>query len=145
MGIQRSGGSCSGDNVFRAYKNNISGLRAFLLDRGASSDEIADILQETFAVAWKKREAILDEKAKSYLFTTALRMLYARRREQQRINEGFKMSRDALHGGVNAASKEPYIALIMAERRRWLREQLHSLPARQAQAVRLVHFEGCTR
>ena len=122
------------------YKHT-NALRRVLISRGAHPDDLDELLQETFAVAWLRRDNIGPGKDKSFLFSTALRLLLAYRRNTLRRRHLDK-EYAALPRARNPAARPVDQAAIAKEQKRIVSECLDKLPPRMQQAVRMVHLEG---
>ena len=108
------------DNVYR-----------FILKSLHDEEKAKDVVQDAFLKLWQKHEAVENEKAKSYLFTTAYRTmidLIRRDKKQGEWSEKFE----------NYSSQEnSYSGLSEI-----LNEALEKLPDLQRSAVMLRDYEG---
>ncbi len=117
-------------------------VEALLRARGVSPDALPDLVQETFAIAWKKRAFILNRKARAFLVATAVRIWKGNLKKQSR-----RQVLDARY------AKEPSLTSVQSpsethasrERRALVEILLDQLPERQALALKLVHFEKHTQ
>ena len=95
-------------------------------------DEARDVVQDTFEKVWLKASEVSFEKAKSYLFTTAYRIMLERIRKKKRqepIDTSLRL--------VPSTSKDPEFDL-----RRVLNEAIAKLPEDQRSVVMLRDYEG---
>ena len=63
------------------------GLYRFMLKKSQDEDAAKDLVQETFAKVWVKRENVDFEKGKSYLFSTAFNTFIDHTRRQSKIGD----------------------------------------------------------
>ncbi len=109
------------DNIYR-----------FILKNMRDEDEARDVVQDTFEKVWLKASEVSFEKAKSYLFTTAYRIMLERIRKKKRqepIDTSLRL--------VPSTSKDPEFDL-----RRVLNEAIAKLPEDQRSVVMLRDYEG---
>ncbi len=109
------------DNIYR-----------FILKNMRDEDEARDVVQDTFEKVWLKASEVSFEKAKSYLFTTAYRIMLERIRKKKRqepIDTSLRV--------VPSTSKDPEFDL-----RRVLNEAIAKLPEDQRSVVMLRDYEG---
>jgi len=108
------------DNVYR-----------FILKNIRDEEKAKDVVQDAFLKLWQKHETVEEEKAKSYLFTTAYRTmidLIRRDKKQGEWSDKFENSPDQqqAYSGLNEL----------------LNEALLKLPELQRSAVMLRDYEG---
>ena len=109
------------DNIYR-----------FILKNMRDEDEARDVVQDTFEKVWLKASEVSFEKAKSYIFTTAYRIMLERIRKKKRqepIDTSLRL--------VPSTSKDPEFDL-----RRVLNEAIAKLPEDQRSVVMLRDYEG---
>ncbi len=95
-------------------------------------DEARDVVQDTFEKVWLKASEVSFEKAKSYLFTTAYRIMLERIRKKKRqepIDNSLRV--------VAGSSKDPEFDL-----KRVLNEAIAKLPEDQRSVIMLRDYEG---
>jgi RNA polymerase sigma-70 factor (ECF subfamily) len=95
-------------------------------------DEARDVVQDTFEKVWLKASEVAFEKAKSYLFTTAYRLMLERikkKKRQEPIDTSLKI--------VPGMSREPDFDL-----KRVLQEALEKLSEIQRSVIMLRDYEG---
>lgn len=124
----------------RLVRETRDDLLAFALRRSASAEDAADVLSETYLIAWRKLEKVPPgENARLWLFGVAANVL---RRGAQRHR-----SSEAL---IERLASEPQdtgqIASVGRDDRtiRALRAGLASLPARDREILTLTAWEGLT-
>ncbi len=135
------------EQLVQALKGNTRCLRRFFLNHGASTDEADDLAQDIFAVAWEKREVILDGKARHYLSSVARRILMAHRRKKRIRERWFNGHRgDILRAVHPGASNDPFeTGDSDAYPTRRLCERLEELPAISREVLERVYLRRMTR
>src|SRR2546423_4600073 len=121
------------------FRDTRTDLLAYVVRRSQSAEDAADVLAETYLIAWRKLDAIpTGEQARLWLFGVARNLLLkgATRRR----------SRDALveHLAGQLRSALPPQAPVEDERSAALRAALAALPERQREIVMLTAWEGLT-
>ncbi|MDR0363741.1 MAG: RNA polymerase sigma factor [Bacteroidales bacterium] len=111
--------------------NHTDALYRFILKNIKESDTAQDIVQEAFMRMWEKRQDILAEKAKSYLFTTAYRLLVDHTRYQRRFT--------AFDGSFDEPSEDAGSYLDIQS---VLNEAVEKLPPEQKRVLLLRDYEG---
>jgi RNA polymerase sigma factor (sigma-70 family) len=109
------------DNIYR-----------FILKNMRDEDEARDVVQDTFEKVWLKASEVSFEKSKSYLFTTAYRLMLERIRKKKRqepIENSLRV--------VPSSSKDPEFDL-----KRILKEAIALLPEDQRSVIMLRDYEG---
>ena len=109
------------DNIYR-----------FILKNMRDEDEARDVVQDTFERVWLKASEITFEKAKSYLFTTAYRIMLERIRKKKRQEPA-----DTSLYVIPDSSKDPEFDL-----KRILNEAISKLPEDQRSVIMLRDYEG---
>ena len=109
------------DNIYR-----------FILKNMRDKDEARDVVQDTFERVWLKASEVSFEKAKSYLFTTAYRIMLERIRKKKR-----KEPTETLLNRIPDSSKDPDFDL-----KRILNEAISKLPEDQRSVILLRDYEG---
>ncbi len=95
-------------------------------------DEASDVVQDTFEKVWLKASEVAFEKAKSYLFTTAYRLMLERikkKKRQEPIDNSLRI--------VAGSGREPDFDL-----KRVLQEALEKLNEIQRSVILLRDYEG---
>ena len=95
-------------------------------------DEARDVVQDTFERVWLKASEVSFEKAKSYLFTTAYRIMLERIRKKKRQEPA-----DTSLNVIPDSSKDPEFDL-----KRILNEAISKLPEDQRSVIMLRDYEG---
>jgi RNA polymerase sigma factor (sigma-70 family) len=122
-------------------------LRRFLVSRGASLNDVDDLLQDTFAIVWQKQARIDDGKTRQYLVATARHVL---------LNH----TRKCVFRSMTLAAKAQAIASILIPREALPKTQsalysfkknkqeietiLEKLPKKYSTTIRLVYLEELT-
>jgi RNA polymerase sigma factor (sigma-70 family) len=109
------------DNIYR-----------FILKNMKDKDEARDVVQDAFEKVWLKASEVAFEKAKSYLFTTAYRLMLERikkKKRQEPIDSSLRI--------VAGSSREPDFDL-----KRVLQEALEKLSEIQRSVIMLRDYEG---
>jgi RNA polymerase sigma factor (sigma-70 family) len=109
------------DNIYR-----------FILKNMKDKDEASDVVQDTFEKVWLKASEVAFEKAKSYLFTTAYRLMLERikkKKRQEPIDNSLRI--------VAGSGREPDFDL-----KRVLQEALEKLNEIQRSVILLRDYEG---
>jgi RNA polymerase sigma-70 factor (ECF subfamily) len=135
------------EKLIRVLKEHGPCLRRFLLSRGASADDVDDLIQDTFVVAWRKREVILDGKARQYLTGMAQCILMAHRRKNRTRERLINTHRDKILREVfpGASDGTSETGDADAQHNSRLRECLDELPAISREVLELVYLRGMTR
>ena len=108
------------DNIYR-----------FVLKNMRSEDEARDIVQDTFEKVWLKAAEVSFEKAKSYLFTTAYRLMLERVRKSRRTTSIDHSLR------VVSIDEKPDFDVVKI-----LNEGISRLPEDQRSVLLLRDYEG---
>lgn len=108
------------------------GLYRFILKNMRDEDEARDVVQDAFEKVWIKAPEIQAEKAKSYLYTTAYRMMLERLKKKKRHTD-IDLTLQIRPG----AEQKPEFDL-----RKVLSEALARLPEIQRSVVMLRDYEG---
>jgi RNA polymerase sigma-70 factor (ECF subfamily) len=108
------------DNIYR-----------FILKNMRDPDEARDVVQDTFEKVWLKASEVSFEKAKSYLFTTAYRLMLERIRKAKRMTPIDNTLR------VFHAEQKPDFDL-----KKILNDAIALLPEDQRSVIMLRDYEG---
>jgi RNA polymerase sigma factor (sigma-70 family) len=115
-------------------------LRRFLLARGASVDDVPDLLQECLLRFWQRRETAEPGKERAFLHAVALHVLQNHRRRAHNRealeSANQKTVSAATHAGTTCVEQADH-RLVLEERRTALSGLLDSLPERQRDVLRL--------
>jgi RNA polymerase sigma-70 factor (ECF subfamily) len=132
-----------GDNTRAAFEQLFRDTRrdllAYIVRRSASAEDAADVLAETYLVAWRKLDAIpADERARLWLFGVARNLLLkgaSRRRSRNALVERL---------AAELRTTLPPPAPAEDERAAALRAAVAALPERDREIVMLTAWEGLT-
>lgn len=118
------------------YEANHAALAAYALRRAASPEDAADVVAETFAVAWRRIAQIpLGRDATLWLFGTARRVLANQRRgERRRARLTLRLRAQPQRSQAGAEERSEDLALAKVALRR--------LPAAQREVLGLIAWEG---
>jgi RNA polymerase sigma factor (sigma-70 family) len=121
------------------FRDTRTDLLAYIVRRSVSAEDAADVLAETYLIAWRKLDAIpRGERARMWLFGVARNLLLrgaGRRRFSQALVE-------RLAGELRSA--HPPQSPVDDERSHALRAALVALPERDREIVTLTAWEGLT-
>jgi RNA polymerase sigma factor (sigma-70 family) len=121
------------------FRDTRTELLAYIMRRSQSAEDAADVLAETYLVAWQKLDTIpTGERARLWLFGVARNRLLkgaTRRRSRHALVE-------RLAGELRSA--HPSQAPVEDERSAALRAALAALPEREREIVMLTAWEGLT-
>lgn len=108
------------DNVFRFIVKNLR-----------HEEDARDIVQTAFEKLWKNKEAVINEKCKSYLFTVAYNLMIDHLRKIKRIQ-----LKDSFHNDIRVQEQPARYA------KQTLNEALNRLSDTQKSLVMLKDYEG---
>lgn len=121
------------------FRDTRTDLLAYIMRRSPSAEDAADMLAETYLIAWRKLDAIpTDERARLWLFGVARNLLLkgaSRRRSHHALVE-------RLAGELRSA--HPPHTPVEDERSSALRAALAALPERDREILMLTAWEGLT-
>ena len=121
------------DEYNKCVKHYSDGLFRFVLSNIRHREMAEDIVQESFVKVWEKRDKIPEDKAKSYLFTTAYHtMLDQIKRDSY---AAFTSEEAALTVDSHQGNSYPDVQEV-------LHKALATLPQVQASAILLRDYEG---
>jgi RNA polymerase sigma-70 factor, ECF subfamily len=138
--VRRGRSSASAELLRTALESNGRDLLAYFERRVAEPEDAADLLAETYLVAWKRIGAfpIGREHQRMWLFVTARNVHANARRAGLRRAELAGRLRDRL------AVDPLEIVAPVDDERRLVRDAVDRLPAAQRELVSLVHWDGFT-
>lgn len=128
-----AGGESEGAAFERTFEDNYAAVLAFARRRVDGREAADDIVAETFAVAWRRRDA-LPERARPWLFGVARKLIA----NQHRANRRDRSLLDRLGGGSAATGQDP--AVLVGEREAVGRAFAH-LSDREREILTLVAWE----
>jgi RNA polymerase sigma-70 factor (ECF subfamily) len=121
------------------YRETRSDLLAYVLRRSQSLEDGADVLAETYLVAWRRLEAIpTGEEARLWLFGVARKLLLkggTKRRSRHALVERL---------AIELRAAQPRYPPVEDERSAALRAALASLPERDREILMLTAWEELT-
>jgi RNA polymerase sigma factor (sigma-70 family) len=121
------------------FRDTRTDLLAYLVRRSQSAEDAADVLAETYLIAWQKLDAIpTGERARLWLFGVARNLLMkgaTRRRSRHALVERLAGELRSAHPPQDRVEDERSIALRVA---------LAALPQREREIVLLTAWEGLT-
>lgn len=118
------------------YEANQEALAAYALRRCATPEDAADLVSDTFAVAWRRiRQVPPGREATLWLFGTARRVLANQRRsERRRRRLALRLQRQPRQVAPAPAERAGELEVV--------KEALERLPATQRDMLGLVAWEG---
>jgi len=121
------------------FRDTRSDLLAYILRRSRNAEDAADVLAETYLIAWQKLDrAPKGERARLWLFGVARNLLMkgaSRRRSGNALVERL---------ANELRSAEPVLSPVEDERRDALRAVLAALPVRDREILTMTAWEGLT-
>jgi RNA polymerase sigma factor (sigma-70 family) len=134
--MENSKGLCS-EPVFRqVFESQFKLLRNFLIYKYRDAERAEDTAQNAFVVLWENCDAILPEQARSYLFTTAIRMsLNAIKHDK--VRDDFKLISRA-----DVEAESPEFLAEHDELRIRLEHAINRLPEKQRVVFLMNRFES---
>ena len=117
------------DKCVRQYSDN---LYRFILQSLRNDEQAKDIVQESFLRLWENREAVIEGKEKSYLFTIAYRLIV----DHVRLEKRYTGDETLLKNRHSPAEREYNNAREMLE------HYLNELPPMQKSLILLRDYEG---
>ncbi|MGA9762051.1 MAG: sigma-70 family RNA polymerase sigma factor [Gaiellaceae bacterium] len=121
------------------YRNTRADLLAYILRRSRNAEDAADVLAETYLIAWQKLEKVpKGDRARLWLFGVARNLLMKGASRRQSGNALAERLANELR------SAEPARLPIEDERRDALRAVLAVLPVRDREILTMTAWEGLT-
>lgn len=116
-------------------------LLTYLARRVDPTEDAADLLSETFLVAWRRSDRIPNdaEQSRMWMFVTARSVLANHHRGHRRRSALADTLRERLACQRRFSSEEHQTAIALD-----VHAALDSLPTNQSELVRLVHWDGFT-
>ena len=135
-------------DAFQRLHERFSGLvHATIFKVLNDSMDTEDVAQEVFSAVWRKAKMYSERKGKPLTWVTTMartraidRLRYKQR--QSRLNEDFKIERDALGGGGRVDTVEHAES---NDRHRVVRSAVLSLSNEQREAIQMAFFSGMTQ
>lgn len=135
-GSSREGGRAAFERLFRETRGD---LLAYALRRSATPEDAADVVAETYLIAWRRLERVPNgDQARLWLFGVARNVLRKGIRRRQAGNRLMERLADELRrsGALRPAAEDERIAEV--------RSALARLPARDRELLTLTAWEGLT-
>ena len=120
----------------QCFRANYASVLAFAIRRTTGRAAAEDVVSETFAVAWRRRDLVPDP-ALPWLYAVALRVVANQRRSLQRRRRlGERLAHEA---GAGAAERDPAEDL---DRRDAFSTAFRRLSEAEREILRLIAWEG---
>ena len=133
-------------NVF--IREHARQVRRFLLARQARPDDIDDLLQEVFAIAWQKQAHIRAGKAKPYLIGIARHVLMNYKRKLTIYSTKLQSALDDITQNTIGRHTDvlgPGQHMLQREDRREIDQLLEKLPANHRKTLQLIYLDELPR
>lgn len=126
------------EHVFKMFFiNHFKMLRNFLVYKFGNVEKAEDIAQNAFVVLWENCKKVSPEKAKSFLFTTAIRMAINNlKRENTAINFQTNLNQTYIN------NETPEFLMVEAEFKTRLEQTLNTLPQKQRSVFLLNRLDN---
>jgi RNA polymerase sigma factor (sigma-70 family) len=128
---------CS-ENVFKAvFESHFKLLRNFLIFKFRDVERAEDTAQNAFVVLWENCAMIKPEQAKSFLFTTAIRLsLNLIKHDKVVLNFELQSKSNGTH------HESPEFLLLESELKKRLEKAINDLPEKQRTVFLMNRFEN---
>ena len=128
---------CS-EPVFRSvFDAQFKLLRNFLVFKFRNTERAEDTAQHAFVILWENCSALKPEQARSFLFTTAIRLsLNAIKHEKVVANFELQAKSNGSHG------ESPEFLLVENELKKQLEQAINDLPEKQRTVFLMNRFEN---
>lgn len=128
---------CS-ENVFKSvFESHFKLLRNFLIFKFRDVERAEDTAQNAFVVLWENCALIKPEQAKSFLFTTAIRLsLNLIKHDKVVLNFELQSKSNGTH------HESPEFLLLEAELKKRLEKAINDLPEKQRTVFLMNRFEN---
>lgn len=128
---------CS-ESIFRSvFETNFKVLRNFLIYRYKDVERAEDVAQNAFVILWENCKIIKPEQAKSFLFTTAIRLsLNLIKHDKVVLNFEIKSNPKSTH------QESPEFLLEESELKRMLEKAINDLPEKQRTVFLMNRLEN---
>lgn len=126
------------DSVFKSiFELNFKLIRNYLVYKYKDVDSAEDVAQNAFVILWENCKVLKPEQAKSFLFTTAIRLsLNQIKHEKVVSNFELKSNKSELN------SESPEFLLEENELRNQLEKAINQLPEKQREVFLMNRFEN---
>ena len=128
------------ETVFRTvFEAQFKLLRNFLIFKFRNTERAEDTAQNAFVILWENCRVLKPEQARSFLFTTAIRLsLNAIKHDKIVANFELQAKPNAAH------SESPEFLLLEGELKRQLEQAINNLPEKQRTVFLMNRFESLT-
>jgi RNA polymerase sigma-70 factor (family 1) len=128
---------CS-DTVFKSiFESNYKLIRNYLIYKYKDVDRAEDVAQNAFVILWENCSNLKPEQAKSFLFTTAIRL------SLNEIKHDKVVSNFELQSNKNALNSEsPEFLLEETELKKQLEFAINQLPEKQREVFLMNRFDN---
>lgn len=135
---QNQQGALCSEAVFRSvFDSYFKLLRNFLIYKFRNAERAEDTAQNAFVVLWENCGAIQPEQARSFLYTTAIRLsLNSIRHDKVVTNFELQSKPDGAH------LESPEFLLLEDELRKQLEKAINDLPERQRTVFLMNRFDN---
>ena len=128
---------CS-ETVFRSvFEAHFKLLRNFLIFKFRNTERAEDTAQNAFVILWENCSALKVEQARSFLFTTAIR-LSLNSIKHDKVVANFELQSK----GIAAHGESPEFLLVEVELKRQLEDAINALPEKQRTVFLMNRFEN---
>ncbi len=130
---------CSEVRFRDAFDSYFKALRNFLIYKYGNHDQAEDLAQNAFVVLWENCKKVPPEKAKSFLYTTAIRQnlnVIKHNKVVQNFNYYFKFD--------SIDKQTPEFLLEESELKNKLEKAINNLPEKQRVVFMMSRFENQT-
>lgn len=130
---------CS-ETVFRTvFDSHFKLLRNFLVYKFRNAERAEDTAQNAFVILWEHCGTVQPEQAKSFLYTTAIRLsLNSIKHDKVAANFGLQSKSDGAHG------ESPEFLLMEDQLRKQLEKAINELPEKQRTVFLMNRFDDQT-
>lgn len=120
------------------FQAHYEAIRGYLYYKCGSMPQAEDLAQETFALAWKKRDTIRKDQAKNYLYTIATNLFINEAKHQQVVLRFQNQSTD------RSFADDPQFEMEVNEFRKMLEDSISALPEKQREVFLMNRIEKQT-
>ncbi len=130
---------CSRETFEQLFRDTRTDLLAYILRRSRNAEDAADVLAETYLIAWQKLEKVpKGERARLWLFGIARNLLMKSASRSRSSNALVERLANELRSAESAHLP------LADERRDALRAVLAALPVRDREILTMTAWEGLT-
>ena len=137
---QKSNSPLCSEEVFKSiFESHFKGLRNFLIYKYKDVERAEDTAQNAFVILWENCSILKPEQAKSFLFTTAIRLsLNAIKHDKVVSNFELQSKPKGIH------QESPEFLLLEAELKLQLEKAINDLPEKQRTVFLMNRMENQT-